>query len=150
VTALIRIATETDLPQLIALDSECFPKGRLDLQPAADGELIAGIESGASSVAIMNDQIVGFAQLELLSPQRWELLTLAITASARGQGVGAALLQRVIELRDQAPQRPSIEVLTAPSNAAMRGLLERFGFISGELIPDYYGPGSDRISYLLP
>lgn len=148
-TALIRLATKADLDHLVALDKECFPTGRNDLQPAAPGELLEGIENAATSVAILGGQVVGFSQLRFQSPKTWELLTLAVTGSARGQRVGATLLQNTITLRDQAPFRPSIEVFTAPTNAAMRGLLEQFGFVNGRIIANHYGPGSDRISYLL-
>jgi ribosomal-protein-alanine N-acetyltransferase len=145
----IRVATESDLPHLISLDAECFPLGNFDLEPAPPGEIESGIQEGAIFVAALHETRVGMLQLEKVSPNEWELLTLAITASHRGQGVGKALMQQLFAELAKSPYLVAVSCLTSPNNEAMQGLLEGFGFIQVGLLSDYFGPGKHRLKFQL-
>ena len=43
----------------------------------------------------------------------------------------------------------AVSCLTSPSNEAMQGLLESFGFVQVGLIPDCFGPGKHRLKFQL-
>jgi ribosomal protein S18 acetylase RimI-like enzyme len=145
----VRVAQAQDLPQLMALDAECFPQGNFDLEPAPAGEIEAGVEDGGVFVAISNDGIVGMLQLDKVSSNEWELLTLAITSSHRGQGVGKALMDRCLAELAQSPYLVAVSCLTSPNNLAMQDLLESYGFVQVGLISDYFGPGKHRLKFQL-
>lgn len=145
----MRVATTNDLPQLIALDAECFPHGNVDLEPAPAGEIEAGVEDGAMFVALSNQEIVGMLQLDKVSSNEWELLTLAIKGSHRGQGVGRSLMERFLVELAQSPYLVAVTCLTSPNNLPMQGLLESYGFIQVGLLADYFGPGKHRLKFQL-
>jgi [ribosomal protein S18]-alanine N-acetyltransferase len=145
----IRVATQEDLPDLLALDRECFPPGNPDLEPAPAGEIENGVLEGAIFVAELEQDIVGMLQIERVSSNQWELLTLAITQSARGTGIGKALMQRLFEELNRSPYLVMVSCVTSPSNLAMQGLLESHGFIQVGLLTDYFGPGKHRLRFQL-
>jgi ribosomal protein S18 acetylase RimI-like enzyme len=145
----VRVATASDLTQLIALDAECFPHGNLDLEPAPAGEIEAGVEDGAIFVALFNQEIVGMLQLDKVSSNEWELLTLAIKGSHRGQGVGRSLMERFLAELAKSPYLVAVTCLTSPNNLPMQGLLESYGFIQVGLLADYFGPGKHRLKFQL-
>lgn len=145
----VRLAEFEDLPDLLALDAECFPHGNIDLEPAPAGEIEAGVEGSGIFVASSENQIVGMLQLDKVSSNEWELLTLAITTSHRGQGVGRALMNRFLTELEQSPYLVAVACLTSPNNLAMQELLESFGFVQVGLLADYFGPGKHRLKFQL-
>jgi [ribosomal protein S18]-alanine N-acetyltransferase len=145
----IRIASESDVPELLALDAECFPLGNSDLEPAPPGEIASGVEAGALFVATANQKVVGMLQFEKVSSNEWELLSLAITALHRGQGIGQALMDRFFIELSSSPYLVAVSCMTSPNNEAMQGLLESFGFVQVGLLNDYFGPGKHRLKFQL-
>ncbi|CAB4632444.1 MAG: GNAT family N-acetyltransferase [Actinobacteria bacterium] len=145
----VRVALASDLPALLSLDAECFPQGNIDLEPAPAGEIEAGVEDGGVFVASFNSEIVGMLQLDKVSSNEWELLTLAITSSHRGQGVGRALMDRLLAELAKSPYLVAVSCLTSPNNLAMQALLESYGFVQVGLMADYFGPGKHRLKFQL-
>jgi ribosomal protein S18 acetylase RimI-like enzyme len=145
----IRTATEYDLPVLLALDSECFPLGCPDLEPAPPGEIATGVKDETMFVATTSQKVVGMLQLDKVSSNEWELLSLAITATHRGQGIGQALMVRFFVELSKSPYLVAVSCLTSPNNHAMQGLLERVGFRQVAMIPDCFGPGKHRLKFQL-
>jgi ribosomal protein S18 acetylase RimI-like enzyme len=145
----VRLATAYDLPQLIALDAECFPHGNADLEPAPAGEIEAGVEDSAIFVAESNQEIVGMLQLDKVSSNEWELLTLAITEAHRSRGVGRLLMDRFVAELARSPYLVAVSCLTSPNNLPMQGLLESYGFVQVGLLADYFGPGKHRLRFQL-
>jgi ribosomal-protein-alanine N-acetyltransferase len=146
---IVRVAQLADLPDLIALDAECFPKGNTDLEPAPAGEIETGVEDGVVFVATSYDLIVGMLQFDRVSSNEWELLTLAITSSHRGQGVGRSLMDKFLAELAQSPYLVAVSCMTSPNNLAMQGLLENYGFVQVGLMADYFGPGKHRLKFQL-
>jgi ribosomal protein S18 acetylase RimI-like enzyme len=139
-----RLALESDLAALKRLDAECFPSGSLDLQPAAPGELEAGIREANTLLAESEGEVIGMMQVHQ-SETGLELLTLAITQSFRGHGLGRAFLDE-LENRWLKPNQ-SVWCVTSPNNLAMQSLLESYGFVSQKLLPDHFGKGAHRLLY---
>lgn len=92
---IVRLATAEDLPALLALRHEVFVVGQGVPADLERDELDAVSDH---VVALVDDRLVGTGRL-LPSAT---IGRMAVLASARGQGVGAAVLQR---LEDRARER---------------------------------------------
>jgi GNAT superfamily N-acetyltransferase len=100
---------------------------------------LAAVRPATQIVAEQNSEIIGSV---LLYPRgtvitipggaitlRWpEVRLLAVAPAARGQGVGAALMQECVQRARQSGER-ALALHTADANAAMR-LYERMGFFT--------------------
>jgi ribosomal protein S18 acetylase RimI-like enzyme len=145
----VRLATNEDLPDLLALDLECFPKGNTDLEPAPPGEIEQGVAEEAVFVAVTVGQTIGMLQLEQSSSNEWELLSVAITSSHRSSGVGQALMDQLLIELNKSPYLVAVTCLTSPNNLAMQGLLEKYGFLQVGMALDHFGPGKHRLRFQL-
>jgi ribosomal protein S18 acetylase RimI-like enzyme len=145
----IRLATKDDLPFLFDLDKECFPEGSSDLEPAPKGEIEAGVSNKNSFVAILNQNVIGMMQLGKTSSNDWELITLAITKNQRGSGLGKKFMKQLLEETQKSPYLVRVSCVTSPNNIAMQSLLEKNDFIQSELLSDYFGPGKNRLRFVL-
>lgn len=145
----VRIATIVDLPDLLALDLECFPKGNTDLEPAPPGEIEQGVADETVFVAVTAAQTIGMLQLERGSSNEWELLSVAITSSHRSSGVGQALMGQLLIELNKSPYLVAVTCLTSPNNLAMQGLLEKYGFLQVGMALDHFGPGKHRLRFQL-
>ena len=146
---LVRPAEASDLPSLFALDAECFPAGNSDLEPAPAGEIEAGVQDGLVLVAVSGSAVIGMLQVDKASSNEWELLTIAIASSHRGQGVGKVLMDRFLHELERSPYLVAVSCMTSPNNLVMQSLLENYGFIQVGLVSDYFGPGKHRLRFQL-
>ena len=145
----VRLATIVDLPDLLALDLECFPKGNTDLEPAPPGEIEQGVADDSIFVAVTAAQTIGMLQVEQSSSNEWELLSVAITSSHRSSGVGQALMDQLLIELNKSPYLVAVTCLTSPNNLAMQGLLEKYGFLQVGMALDHFGPGKHRLRFQL-
>lgn len=147
---IVTLATESDLPRVLALDAECFPPGRPDLQPANSGELESGVEGSRIILARLGRETIGFLHSEFTEDGALEIVCLAVAERYRRQGVGRALLNHCLATAlDAAGRLPEIVVLTSPLNEAMLGLLFQHGFVGRSIRRDYFGPGRHRLACYL-
>jgi ribosomal protein S18 acetylase RimI-like enzyme len=146
---LVRPAEASDLPSLFALDAECFPAGNSDLEPSPAGEIEAGVQDGLVLVAVSGSAVIGMLQVDKASSNEWELLTIAIASSHRGQGVGKVLMDRFLHELERSPYLVAVSCMTSPNNLVMQSLLENYGFIQVGLVSDYFGPGKHRLRFQL-
>lgn len=130
----IRLYERTDLPQIQALYSEAGATANtLQLPYQSLEHWLARMErEGLTSlVALRGDELVGQISLELLShPRRRHVATIGmgVKASARGEGVGGALLDAVIVLCDSWSNIVRIELEVYADNHAAIALYRRRGF----------------------
>ena len=146
---VIRLALGSDLAAVSALDSECFPEGSLDLQPAAEGELEGGILKGSTFVAENSGRVVGMIQFDRTDPANWELLALAITQDFRGKGLGKLLMDKLSSEIRTSRWPVAVTCVTSPNNIPMQQLLEKFAFAKSELLIDHFGANKHRLRYEL-
>jgi putative acetyltransferase len=83
-------------------------------------------------------RLLGFGALKVLDDEHGELKSMHTTSAARGLGVGAAMVARLLEAaRAQGLRRVSLETGTMAAFAPARRLYERAGFVECEPFGDY-------------
>lgn len=140
-----RLALPTDLVKLQKLDSEVFPEGSKDLEPASEAELQGGVANGDVWLIEEGSAVQGFFQLEKVSDSKFSLISLAVASKFQGSGIGKRLLDEAIMLASKASVDAEIVCVTSPKNLRMIGLLVSHSFIAVQLVEDYFGAGKDRV-----
>ena len=140
-------ATEADIASWLVLARTVEPL--FGPMPMFDVTLRNNIaRRSASCVRDASGAVAGGILLGGGAPDNW-IRWLAVTAAARGQGIGSALLRHVLDLWP-APCTISLATFGADNREglAARRLYERHGFIPGEMLPR--GPeGGTRQRYTL-
>jgi GNAT superfamily N-acetyltransferase len=125
-------ATPGDLAAVLALDD----------RPDRETEVSEAVVSGRCSVAWMGDETVGFGVRGTFFGHDF-LELLVVAAEHRRQGVGAALVEAFVA------RSPGARVFTSTnaSNAPMRALCERLGFVEAGRI-DHLDEGDPEVVYV--
>ncbi|MEN8821837.1 MAG: N-acetyltransferase [Abyssibacter sp.] len=145
---LIRSATPADLPALLTLEAgfasdRITPRAmrRLLQRPSAQMRVIDG-ESPPNTLAAAS------ILLTRRGSRVARLYSLVVAPSARGQGLGDALVDDAMHLARLGDcDRLSLEV--AESNTAARRLYARHGFSEAKRLPGYYADGGDGLRLVL-
>ncbi|GAA2751519.1 ribosomal protein S18-alanine N-acetyltransferase [Amnibacterium kyonggiense] len=140
-TAPVRAGTFADLDAVMDIERASFPTDAWSVD--AMRETFA---TGDAFVAESDDGIVGYAAV--LAPQGSgdaDVLTIAVTAAHRGKGIGAALLEHMLETASmRGAHRVFLEVRA--DNPVAQRLYASRGFAVVGRRPRYYQPdGVDAI-----
>lgn len=145
--SLVRQATRSDLDAIDALeaasfDADRFPRRNLRRMLAGGRTIFLIAETGGTPS--------GYLALSFRSGARVSrLYSLAIAPSARGKGVGAALIARAVAETAHRRLR-AIRLEVRESNIVARKLYERCGFILRGRRESYYGDGEAACLYEAP
>jgi ribosomal-protein-alanine N-acetyltransferase len=134
----IRQLSYSDLPQVISIERRSFPT------PWSLAMFVLELSkpSGVCLAAARGRQLQGYLVCSRYD-QAYHLMNIAVDPVARRHGIGAELLEAMIE-RAGPEQSYTLEVRT--SNAPAIKLYERFGFRSVGTRPRYYADtGEDAI-----
>jgi ribosomal protein S18 acetylase RimI-like enzyme len=112
------------LPKLFFIHFE----GTSFVAEADDGELL-GFVCGFLSQAADDEAYIHFV---------------GVTPEDRGEGLGRALYERFFE-EVRANGRSVVRCVTSPVNRGSVSFHEALGFESERVVPDYDGPGEDRV-----
>lgn len=125
-------ATPGDLAAVLAIDG----------RPDHANEVTEAVVSGRCSVARVDDEIVGFGVRGTFFGHDF-LELLVVSAQRRRQGVGAALVDAFVA------RSPEAKVFTSTnaSNAPMRALCERVGFVEAGTI-DHLDENDPEVVYV--
>lgn len=131
----IRPLGYADLPQVIAIERRAFPT------PWSLAMFVLEL-SKPSSVCLAAVELDGSRTGRLLGylicsryADVWHLMNIAVDPVRRRRGIGARLLEQMI---DAAGHEASYTLEVRPTNAGAIALYERFGFYSAGTRPRYY------------
>jgi ribosomal protein S18 acetylase RimI-like enzyme len=117
-------------------------------------ELIDGAIAGDPDylvlVAEAGSRVAGYACYGPTAMTRatYDLYWIVVGASARGRGIGRALLDRVeAELHVRGGGNLRVETSPAPAHAAARALYARSGYPIAAELADFYAPGEALLVY---
>ncbi len=122
---VLRLVRMEDVP---ALKHICWPEMPLEAVRAKVANIIARCERGLAwgLVALTEEHAVGYGQL-MRWGRRGEISDLVVGEAWRGQGIGTAIVQRLLEIaREQG--MGEVEIGAASSNPRAAALYQRLGF----------------------
>jgi len=101
---------------------------------------------GTSFVAEEGDDLVGFliGFLSQTADDEAYIHFMGVAPEHRGEGIGRTLYERFLE-EVRAQGRTVVRCVTSPSNDEAVSFHEALGFEVERVVPDYDGPGEDRV-----
>lgn len=135
----LRPATLSDLPALIALESQ-FPTDRLSAR-----QFRYHLDNPRAHIVVCADgkTVLGYA-LVLRRGNTARLYSIAVTPAAQGRGIGTRLLKAVIKkAKDTGCTKLGLEVRARSSKVI--ALYTQHGFVKSADLPHYYGDGADGL-----
>ena len=126
---VIAAATESDLPELMALERVCFS----DPWPESAMRSTFAIPVARILTARLKGEMVGFAIAYLIPPEG-EIADICVSPVYRGKGIGKALMDALIDGSHCTQFWLEVRV----SNLAARGLYEKLGFELLGVRKNYY------------
>ena len=135
----LRAFEERDLEQIAKIEKESFsdPWQLEAFLPVLRFPVLYGI------VAEEGGQVLGYACTQVLF-EEMELQNIAVSPSARGKGIGEALLKKAEEnAKELGAEVSFLEVRV--SNAPAIGLYKKFGYEAVGVRKRYYPDGEDAI-----
>lgn len=137
----LRPAGLDDIVSLIEVDS--FAQGNSERRD----EIAHWVESGACFVAERDGEIVGYCVLTRNFFRSFFIQILMVHQPERGRGIGTAMLAHLVEL---VPPGEKLWTSTNMSNAPMRRLLERVGFVQSGRIDNLDDGDPELVFVRLP
>ena len=127
----VRPMTDADLPEIAALDAECYPF------PWTQGNFADSMHAGyRCCVYELDGGIVGYAVM-MLAVGEAHLLNITIAPAYQGQGWGRTLMQHIIA-RAQEDHAESLWLEVRPSNVVAQRLYDNLGFDCVAVRKNYY------------
>lgn len=141
----MRHARPPDLDALVALEEASFDHDRVS---RVQFRRHIGSDSAVVLVAEERGRVLGAALLFFRhGAKAARLYSIAVTRAARGQGLGAALLEACErEARKRGCSAMRLEVRT--DNASAMALYEKRGYVRRKRAPGFYENGMDAWRYL--
>jgi GNAT superfamily N-acetyltransferase len=116
-----------------------------------DERLAQGEESGYCFVfAELDRRVVGYTCYGPipLTASSFDLYWIAVDKSLHGRKIGRVLLEETEKLiRQMGGRQVYIETSNRGHYAPTRGFYLRCGYAQAALLPDFYGPGDDKVIY---
>lgn len=139
-----RLATVEDLPALLALENQCFALDRLT--PRSFRWMLS--HANASLLVAQRDgQLMGYALLLFhRGTSLARLYSIAIAEQARGQGLGARLLEQA-ERCALDHERAYLRLEVRTDNPTAIALYERHGYRRFAQVDDYYEDHASALRY---
>lgn len=95
-----------------------------------------------------HDRIVGFliGFMSAAHPEQAYIHFVGVHPDERGQGLAREMYERFFALARE-HGRSEVHAVTAPVNTGSQRFHRRMGFTLSDPLPDYDGPGQDRVSF---
>jgi ribosomal-protein-alanine N-acetyltransferase len=137
---MLRDYRPSDLEAMWQLDQECFPPGIA--YSRADLRAFLSRKTAETIVAEREGRVVGFVLGWRPTRRVGEVVTIDVTGSARGRGLGRRLMVE-LEGRFRTAGIRLVQLETAVTNTNAIALYERLGYRKRAHLAGYYGPGLD-------
>jgi ribosomal-protein-alanine acetyltransferase len=137
----VRCATLADIPTILAIEKQSATAAHWSA-----GEYQVRVEAGFVLLVESANGIEGFICVRVVAGE-WEIENVVVAAGFQRQGVGAELVQEVIQ-RAQMAGGTAVWLEVRESNLAARALYEKLGLLENGRRRGYYSdPHEDAILY---
>lgn len=117
----IRFYTDADAPHIAELEKECFA------DPWSQNAIAEAAKYGTIFLLAEQDgKILGYLGMKPVLDEGY-ISNVAVTSSARGKGIGSALLEKLTSYAKESGIK-TISLEVRPSNAPAIALYEKFGY----------------------
>ncbi|NLM40315.1 MAG: GNAT family N-acetyltransferase [Firmicutes bacterium] len=145
---IVREITDVDpslVEQIVALEQDAFGIGGMN-----HWFLVPFIRHGRVFIVCRGDEVVGVCEymLDFRCPDQAYLFGFTVKSCWRRRGVGERLLRESCSILKQEGIK-LIALTVHPENTGARRLYEKLGFVQTGFHKDEYGPGEDRLEYVL-
>lgn len=146
-TFFIRTAGVADTGAVRALDDLCFPAGDPDREPAPPGELEDAVLLGDVRLLIGETGPVAYVHADRHTrPDQIYISGVGVAPAYQRRGLGSRLIDDCLrEVEPGTREQVPIVTITSPRNLVMLRLMLARGFRGRWYLPDYFGPGRDRL-----
>ena len=138
-TRILRLATESDLPAILAIEQTSFP------QPWTSAAFRNEFKNPYSRLWVLEERtlVIGYICTWFIDDEG-QIVNVAVLPAYRRQGIGKFLVQHALqEAKKQGVRSLSLEVRS--SNFAAVDLYRSFGFEEVAMRKRYYGNGEDAL-----
>ncbi len=140
----LQVAQHSDWKLFQQAEELSFPEG-----PMGPYLLAPLLDHGGGILYRRGDSILAYALLQgnLGSVGEVLVFSFAVLPDYRGQGVGGRFLPLLLQYLEE-EKFTRVELYCSPTNEAALRLYRRHGFKQTESLPEFYGPGEDRVRML--
>lgn len=143
----IRAVAESELPELVRLDTEAFPAG-----PYPSFVLRQFFDAYGDHLLVLDDGADLLGYVFATAPNNHDvswILSLAITPGLQGKGQGRRLMEAILD-RLRSEDVKEVKLTVEPGNDTAVLLYRSLGFVpEGPPCKDYFGPGQHRLRMVL-
>lgn len=142
------ISLERALPQNIDeyMELERIAANTKTYTPATPEDALKELENNTVFFIKDGNHVIGRVAYNMKSSEHACISDLIIHPEYRERGVGRTALEKVF---GQLAGIKQIDLVTNPGNSKAIALYESFGFVRGELKPNYFGDGEDLMEMTL-
>lgn len=136
---MIRVFQNGDQKDIAILEKECFS------EPWSETAILESFGMGTVFFVFEEgERILGYAGMQVIPPEGY-ITNIAVTSASRGQGIGSALVDALVDFsKEKGIRLISLEV--RESNLAAQGLYRKKGFAAlGKRKRFYANPTEDAI-----
>ena len=117
--------------------------------PAYWSEIEDDVKNQPNISAYSDNDIIGFINYKIRSPELAEILWMAVSPNFQGQGLGLILMDEFLrQMRDKKIKTIELSTVASTDNFELykgtRRFYEKYGFKEIRIDKDYYGPREDR------
>lgn len=114
--------------------------------PATPEDALKELENNTVFFIKDGSHIIGRVAYNMKSSEHAYISDLIVHPEYRERGVGRVAIEKALE---QLAGMKQIDLVTNPGNSKAIALYESFGFVRGELKPNYFGDGEDLVEMTL-
>lgn len=112
-------------------------------------EIEDDIKNQLNISAYSDNDIIGFINYKIHSPNSAEILWMAVSPNIQSKGLGSILMNEFLkQMKDKKIKAIELSTIASTDNFELykdtRRFYEKYGFKEIKIDKDYYGPGEDR------
>ena len=151
---LIRDIKKSDKPHIIRIvkDTQVFVPEEIQVAGEIMDEFFRNPEGSGYYFYVYEDDSIAIGYVcygpTPLTKGTWDMYWLAVAPQLHGKGIGTALIGAAEQhIRSLNGRMILIETSSSANYEAARALYEKLGYTNVSIIPDFYSPGDNKVTF---